>query len=78
MRQTIYNLYKYHGSEAAADMLDEYALRLNDAQYAQVARLAQELMNGAGQAKKTPIIKKPGQKKKSGGGSGRQSTAATR
>lgn len=80
MRQTIYNLYKYHGSEAAADMLDEYALRLNDAQYAQVARLAEELMNGAGQAKKTPTVEKPGQKKKSGGsgGSGRQSTAATR
>ena len=80
MKQTIYNLYKYYGKDAAADRLDQYAGQLNDAQYAQLVQQAQELMNGAGQAKKTPTIKKPGQKKKSGGsgGSGRQNTAATR
>ena len=53
MRQTIYNLYKYHGSEAAADMLDEYALRLNDAQYAQVARLAEELTRSENKTNKS-------------------------
>lgn len=80
MKQTIYNLYKYYGSDAAADRLDQYAGQLNDAQYAQLVQQAQELMNGAGQAKKTPTVEKPRQKKKSGGsgGSGRQSTAATR
>lgn len=78
MKQTIYNLYKYYGKDAAADRLDQYAGQLNDAQYAQLVQQAQELMNGAGQAKKTPTIKKPRQKKKSGGsgGSGRQNTAA--
>lgn len=80
MKQTIYNFYKYYGKDAAADKLDQYANQLNDAQYAQLVQQAQELMNGAGQAKKTLTVQKPGQKKKTGssGGSGRQSTTIAR
>lgn len=79
MKRTIYNLYKYYGKDAAADRLDQYAGQLNDAQYAQLAQQAEELMNGAGQAKKTPAVEKPGQKKKNdSGGSGRQRSGATR
>ena len=64
MKQTIYNLYKYYGKDAAADRLDQYAGQLNDAQYAQLVQQAQELMNGAGQAKKPAASKKPLPKKR--------------